>query len=138
MLIFGIILGQQLDLLAKPWLTVSLTLFVVAIALLVIIVRDQRRAINALEKAAAEEAPGIGQPTAAAAAAVGPQGAPAGAAGAAAAGEQPTAGQAAGPAGAAAGGAATRRERLRRPGTLRQWNAAASRRWAPWSPLSGW
>lgn len=106
-LIFGIILGQQLDLLAKPWLTASLTLFVVSIALLVIIVRDQRRAINALEKAAAEEAPGIGQPTAAAAAAVGPQGAPAGAAGAAAAGEQPTAGQAAGPAGAAAGGAAT-------------------------------
>jgi hypothetical protein len=55
-LIFGIVLGQQLDLLAKPWLTASLTLFVVSVALLVIIVRDQRRAINALEKAAAEEA----------------------------------------------------------------------------------
>lgn len=74
-LIFGIILGQQLDLLAKPWLTASMTLFVVSIALLVIIVRDQHRAITALEKAATEEAlpPGAagesaaGQPAAAAA-----------------------------------------------------------------------
>src|SRR5262245_36813192 len=66
-LIFGIILGQQLDLLAKPWLTASMTLFVVSIALLVIIVRDQHRAITALEKAAAEEAlpPGAVQETAA-------------------------------------------------------------------------
>jgi Predicted integral membrane protein (DUF2269) len=55
-LIFGIILGQQLDLLAKPWLTASMTLFVVSIALLVLIMRDQRRAIGALEKAAAAEA----------------------------------------------------------------------------------
>jgi Predicted integral membrane protein (DUF2269) len=77
-LVFGIILGQQLDVLAKPWLTASLTLFVVSIALLVIIVRDQRRAITALEKAAAQEAPGIGQPAPAGAAAVSPEGAPAG------------------------------------------------------------
>src|SRR5690348_16136809 len=55
-LIFGIVLGQQLSLLAKPWLTASMTLFVVAIALLVIIIRDQRRAISALETAAAAEA----------------------------------------------------------------------------------
>ena len=101
-LIFGIILGQQLDVLAKPWLTASLSLFVVSIALLVIIVRDQRRAISALEKAAAEEAAGTVQP---AAAAVGQEAAPVGAAGPAAAGpgaagEQPGAGQAAGPAGA--------------------------------------
>jgi Predicted integral membrane protein (DUF2269) len=78
-LIFGIILGQQLDLLAKPWLTASMTLFVVSIALLVIIVRDQRRAISALEKAAAEEALPPGAVPAEAAAS------PAGTAGAAAA-----------------------------------------------------
>jgi hypothetical protein len=109
-LIFGIILGQQLDVLAKPWLTASLTLFVVSIALLVIIVRDQRRAISALEKAAAEEAAGAGQPAAAFA---GQEAAPVGAAGPAAAGPaaagpagpgaaggQPGAGQAAGAAGA--------------------------------------
>jgi hypothetical protein len=75
-LIFGIILGQQLDLLAKPWLTASMTLFVVSIALLVIIVRDQRRAISALEKAAAEEAlpPGAVPAEAAAAGPAGPAG----------------------------------------------------------------
>src|SRR6185437_4791135 len=75
-LIFGIILGQQLDLLAKPWLTASMTLFVVSISLLVIIVRDQRRAISALEKAAAEEAlpPGAVPAEAAAAGPAGPAG----------------------------------------------------------------
>jgi uncharacterized membrane protein len=82
-LIFGIILGQQLDLLAKPWLTASMTLFVVSIALLVIIVRDQRRAIHALEKAAAEEAAPPGTVPAGEAAA-GQETAAAGASGAAA------------------------------------------------------
>jgi hypothetical protein len=112
-LIFGIVLGQQLDVLAKPWLTASLTLFVVSIALLVIIVRDQRRAISALEKAAAEEAAGAGQPAAAFAgqeaapvgaagpAAAGP--ATAGATGPGAAGGQPGAGQAAGAPGSQGG-----------------------------------
>lgn len=56
-LIFGIVLGQQLSLLAKPWLTVSMTLFVVALVLLVIVIRDQRKAISALEVAEAAEAP---------------------------------------------------------------------------------
>jgi hypothetical protein len=82
-LIFGIILGQQLDVLAKPWLTASMTLFVVSIALLVIIVRDQHRAITALEKAAAEAAAGTGQ---SAAAATGQEAAPVGAPSPAAAG----------------------------------------------------
>lgn len=59
-LIFGIVLGQQLSLLDKPWLTASMTLFVVAIALLVIIIRDQRKAISALETAAAAEAQATG------------------------------------------------------------------------------
>jgi hypothetical protein len=64
-LIFGIVLGQRLSLLAKPWLTASMTLFVVAIALLVIIIRDQRKAISALEVAEAAEAQGPGPAAAA-------------------------------------------------------------------------
>jgi hypothetical protein len=54
-LIFGIVLGQQLDVLSKPWLTAAMTLFVVSLALLVIIIRDQRKAISALEVAEAAE-----------------------------------------------------------------------------------
>ncbi len=54
-LIFGIVLGQQLDKLSKPWLTAAMTLFVVSLALLVIIIRDQRKAISALEVAEAAE-----------------------------------------------------------------------------------
>jgi hypothetical protein len=56
-LIFGIVLAEELGLLAKPWLTVSMTLFVVALVLLVILIRDQRKAISALEAAMAAEAP---------------------------------------------------------------------------------
>ncbi|HMH90043.1 MAG TPA: DUF2269 family protein [Streptosporangiaceae bacterium] len=57
-LVFGIILAQQLNDFAKPWLTISMTLFVVAIVLLVIVLRDQRKSIGALETAeAAEELP---------------------------------------------------------------------------------
>jgi hypothetical protein len=57
-LIFGIVLGQSLKDLSKAWLTVSMTLFVVALVLLVLIMRDQRRAIAALESTAREpEAP---------------------------------------------------------------------------------
>jgi len=51
-LIFGIVLGQSLKDLGKAWLTVSMTLFVVALVLLVLIMRDQRRAIAALESMA--------------------------------------------------------------------------------------
>src|SRR5215472_13364268 len=50
-LIAGLILANQLHDFSKPWLSVSLTLFVVAIALLVLILRDQHRAIAALEEA---------------------------------------------------------------------------------------
>jgi Predicted integral membrane protein (DUF2269) len=63
-LIAGVVLANQLNDFSKPWLTVSLTLFVVAMALLVLIMRDQHRAIAALEEAeetaadAAAEAPG--------------------------------------------------------------------------------
>jgi nucleoid-associated protein YgaU len=50
-LVFGIILGQQQKELSKAWLTVSMTLFVVALVLLVLIMRDQRRALAALKLA---------------------------------------------------------------------------------------
>jgi hypothetical protein len=55
-LAFGIGLGQSLSELGKGWLTVSMTLFVVSLVLLVLIMRDQRRAIAALETAATDEA----------------------------------------------------------------------------------
>lgn len=47
-LIFGIVLGQLLHDFAHPWLTAAMTLFVVSLVLLVLIIRDQRRAIKAL------------------------------------------------------------------------------------------
>src|SRR6266700_7017839 len=69
-LIFGIVAAQELEKLAKAWATASMTLFVVALVLLVLIMRDQRHAIAALEHAAENEAlvaanadppPGAGQ-----------------------------------------------------------------------------
>src|SRR5262252_2506505 len=56
-LVFGIILGQQRHELSKAWLTVSTTLFVVALVLLVLIMRDQRRALAALKLADKEPVP---------------------------------------------------------------------------------
>jgi hypothetical protein len=50
-LVLGIVLGQLLHELSKPWLTAAMTLFVVALVLLVLIIRDQRKAIKALEEA---------------------------------------------------------------------------------------
>jgi hypothetical protein len=54
-LVFGIILGQQRKELSQAWLTVSTTLFVVALVLLVLIMRDQRRALTALKLADKQE-----------------------------------------------------------------------------------
>jgi predicted lipid-binding transport protein (Tim44 family) len=71
-LLFGIIAGQSLHEMTKVWATASMTLFVVALVLLLLIMRDQHRAIVAVEGslAAAAEAPGVapaaGAPTAAA------------------------------------------------------------------------
>ena len=65
-LIFGLVLAQIHKDFSKPWLSVSLTLFVVAIVLLALIMRDQHRAIAALELAAAAEAPAAGTARAAA------------------------------------------------------------------------
>ena len=47
-LIFGIVLGQLKHDFSHPWLTAAMTLFLVAIVLLVLIIRDQRRAIRAI------------------------------------------------------------------------------------------
>jgi hypothetical protein len=54
-LVFGIIVGQQRKELSQAWLTVSMTLFVVALVLLVLIMRDQRRALAALKLAGKQE-----------------------------------------------------------------------------------
>src|ERR1035438_632173 len=62
-LLFGIIAGQSLHEMTKSWVTASMTLFVVALVMLLLIMRDQHRAIVALEGslAAAAEAPLIGR-----------------------------------------------------------------------------
>ena len=56
-LIAGLFLAQIDKDFSKPWLAVSGTLFVVAIALLVLIMRDQHRAIGALQAAGPEHPP---------------------------------------------------------------------------------
>jgi type IV secretory pathway TrbD component len=54
-LVFGIVLGNIVHAFSRPWLTVSMTLFVVAIVLLVLIVRDQRKAIRGLAELASDD-----------------------------------------------------------------------------------
>jgi cytochrome bd-type quinol oxidase subunit 2 len=51
-LVFGVVLAQIDHAFSHPWLSVSLTLFVVTLVLLILIARDQRRAIRALADAA--------------------------------------------------------------------------------------
>ncbi|HEX9359492.1 MAG TPA: hypothetical protein VF933_37475 [Streptosporangiaceae bacterium] len=60
-LVFGIIAGQSLHEMSKTWVTTSMTLFVVALVLLVLIMRDQHKAIVAVEAslAAAPGAPAV-------------------------------------------------------------------------------
>jgi hypothetical protein len=60
-LIFGIILGQIKHDFSHPWLTAAMTLFLVAIVLLVLIMRDQRRAIKAVAEFSATQ-PADGPP----------------------------------------------------------------------------
>jgi len=50
-LILGLIITQLLHLFSKPWISTSITLYVVAFVLLVLIMRDQRKAIAALASA---------------------------------------------------------------------------------------
>ena len=136
-LLFGIIAGQSLHEMTKTWITASMTLFVVALVLLVLIMRDQHKAIVAVEAslAAASGSTAVAAP----------------AAGAPAAG--PGEAGAAGPRRPAPGGLSRpprmsspprrkgsppRRPRLprprpRRPPTWPRWNAAGSRPWPAWS-----
>ncbi len=55
-LVFGIVAAQQLSKLKDAWVTAALTLFVVSLVLLVMIMRDQRKAVVSLETAAEHEA----------------------------------------------------------------------------------
>ncbi|WP_395104370.1 hypothetical protein [Actinomadura sp. SCN-SB] len=60
--LFGLFLGQgRMD---EIWLVVSMTLFVVALVLLLLVERDQRKAAQLLERAEASSAPGPSQETA--------------------------------------------------------------------------
>ncbi len=102
-LVMGLVAAQQGKDLAKPWLAIALTLYLVAVVLLALIIRDQRAAIRALD--------GPALAAAAAEAGAAPSGAPApgaptASAGAAAAGAQsagrPAAGGGAAPAAAGA------------------------------------
>jgi|SRR5690242_1611191 choline-glycine betaine transporter len=55
-LAFGIVAAQSLHKLQSSWITTAMTLFVVSLVLLVLIMRDQRRAVVALETASEREA----------------------------------------------------------------------------------
>jgi len=55
-LAFGIAAAQALHKLNAPWITTAMTLFVVSLVLLVLIMRDQRRAVVPLETASETEA----------------------------------------------------------------------------------
>ena len=55
-LVLGIVAAQSLHKLGSSWVTTAMTLFVVSLVLLVLIMRDQRRAVVALETASEREA----------------------------------------------------------------------------------
>lgn len=56
-LVFGLILTAMTHKFSQWWITVSLTLFVVAFILLVLILRDMRKAVTSLDAAAGRPAP---------------------------------------------------------------------------------
>jgi choline-glycine betaine transporter len=55
-LAFGIVAAQELKKLSSAWVTTAMTLFVVSLVLLVLIMRDQRKAVVALDTVAEHEA----------------------------------------------------------------------------------
>src|SRR6516165_1957393 len=65
-LAFGIVAAQSLDKLGSSWITTAETLFVVSLVLLALIMRDQRRAVAALETAGEREALATANPAGAA------------------------------------------------------------------------
>jgi hypothetical protein len=52
-LVLGVALAGMLNEFSKPWISISMTLFVVAVVMLFVIDRDQGRAVEALKQAAA-------------------------------------------------------------------------------------
>lgn len=50
--IFGVVLASTTHSISRPWISISMTLFVVAIVLLILIIRDQGAAVQALEREA--------------------------------------------------------------------------------------
>jgi hypothetical protein len=130
-LLFGIIAGQSLHDMTKTWVTASLTLFVVALVLLLLIMRDQHRAIIAVEGSLAA-APGLNTGAA-------PVVAPAArtaTASSATAGPEPTSSRP-----RPRSPSAVPRPRVplpRRASTWPRWSAAGSPRWPEWSASSGW
>jgi hypothetical protein len=84
-LVMGIVLAQEGKDFSRPWLTASMTLYLVAVVLLVLIIRDQRKAIKALDGSVAVAAgpatATAADPAAATAAGAAGSGAPVGAAG---------------------------------------------------------
>lgn len=59
-LVFGLILTGMTHKFSQWWISVSLTLFIVAFVLLVLVIRDQRKALTALDAAEAEETAAAG------------------------------------------------------------------------------
>jgi hypothetical protein len=55
-LAFGIVAAQEMKKLSSAWVTTAMTLFVVSLVLLVLIMRDQRKAVVALDTVAEHEA----------------------------------------------------------------------------------
>ncbi|HEX6452463.1 MAG TPA: hypothetical protein VF060_23760 [Trebonia sp.] len=55
--VFGLVLADMRNDFSKPWISISMTLFVVALVLLVLIIRDQGAAVATLEREAAALAP---------------------------------------------------------------------------------
>jgi hypothetical protein len=111
-LLAGYALASMISKAGKPWITVSATLFIVAVLLLGLINRDQRRAIKALEAAAA-----TGGPATAASQAGGGQAGGGEAGGGQAPADQPPAGHAAGGAAAAGDSAASAGPQAAEPAT---------------------
>ena len=136
-LLFGIIAAQSLHKISQAWITASLTLFVVAAVLLLLIMRDQRRAIGAVEASLATAGRG---PASSAVESSGPAGLARPGAGR----EQSTAVSQPGPSRPPltlnqprrATARRPRRRPPRRPGRLPTWprsSAAGSPRWPVWS-----
>ena len=127
-LLFGIIAGQSLHEMTKTWVTASMTLFVVALVLLVLIMRDQHKAIAAVEASLAAAPVAVAPAAGCAPATVGGAAAPAG---------TPVLSRpprmSSPPRRKRSPPRRPRPPRPRRPPTWPRWNAAGSPPWPAWS-----